>query len=101
MRDQGTDLFAVIVNDAWFGDTTFPHQHAGISAPFDSLGRVFGGTEHFREAVLDAPLPILREPTVYHRIGDVPAWIACAGSLALAALAWRAHRRRGNARAVE
>lgn len=113
MRNRGADFFVSIVNDAWFGDTTFPHQHAGISAiraienrssiarsantgisvAFDPLGRPIATTGLFREAVLETSLPIVRERTVYGRLGDVAVWAAYAVLLGLAFVGWRAHRR--------
>ena len=82
-----------ITNDAWFGTASGPYQHfaqarvraieqglplaraanTGISAMVDARGRVVAsiglGEAGYVDAVLPAPLP----PTLYARIGDIPA----------------------------
>jgi apolipoprotein N-acyltransferase len=85
-----------LTNDGWFGMSTGPHQHlqqarlraveqglplvraanTGISAVIDPLGRITAELGLGREGVLDARLPQALPPTLYARIGDIPAWLA-------------------------
>ena len=80
-----------ITNDAWFGQSSAPHQHiaavrfravemgmplarvanTGISAMIDPYGRILAQLALGREGVLDVPLPrALKNQTIYRRFGD-------------------------------
>ena len=109
LRNAGAKIQAVITNDAWFGTTFFQTYQAntdrlraienrtsfvrvansGISAFIDPLGRDLVWTDLDVEDVRVAELPLAGPPTVYDRIGDVPAWLAAAGLLTACAAAWR------------
>lgn len=98
-----------LTNDGWFGISTGPHQHlqqarlraveqglplvraanTGISAVIDPVGRITAELGLGAEGVLDARLPQALGPTLYARIGDIPALIA------VLAAAFIAYRRRG------
>lgn len=99
---QGTERPQALINltnDGWFGVTTGPHQHFhqarvraveeglplirvannGITAIFDSYGRVLARLELNVRGVIDTPLPGSRAAPVYARFGDIlfaVLWIA-------------------------
>jgi len=109
LRNAGARIQAVITNDAWFGTTFFQTYQAntdrlraienrtsfvrvansGISAFIDPLGRDLAWTDLNVEDVRVAELPLAGPPTVYDRIGDLPAWLAVAGLAAASIAAWR------------
>ncbi len=111
-RDDRPGWIVNLTNDGWFGISTGPYQHlaqarlraieqglplvraanTGISAVVDPSGRIVAKLGLGIEGVLDAPLPAALAPTVYARVGDIPAAIILAIGL-LVVLRRRAARR--------
>jgi apolipoprotein N-acyltransferase len=104
-------LLINVTNNAWYGDSTAPHQHLqiarmraleagryeiraandGITAVIDPHGKIAAQAPQFKEAVLRAQVQPMKGLTPYARLGNYPVVIAPA--LLLAFAAWR--RRRG------
>lgn len=86
---HGAELLANITNDAWFGRSSAPLQHlamsimraienrrslarsanTGISALVSPTGKILAASELFTEDHLSAPLPILKQRTIFNRFG--------------------------------
>jgi apolipoprotein N-acyltransferase len=93
-----------LTNDGWYGDTAGPYQHlsmvrmraieqglpmvraanSGVSAVWDSYGRVVGGLSLNQAGVVDVYLPAKIAPTSYARFGEF-------GLLGLLIAAWVVH----------
>jgi apolipoprotein N-acyltransferase len=103
-RDERPGWIVNLTNDGWFGISTGPYQHmeqarmraielglplvrsanTGISAVVDPVGRTIASLGLGIEGVLDASLPAAIPPTVYARVGDIPAAILIALAIILA-----------------
>ncbi len=86
---RGANLLANLTNDAWYGNSSAPHQsmamavfravenkrtliraaNTGISGFVDPLGRISGQTALFTEAAVAARAPMLELKTVFCRNG--------------------------------
>jgi apolipoprotein N-acyltransferase len=104
-------LLINVTNNAWFGDSTAPHQHLqiarmraleagrylvdaandGITAAIDPHGAIVARLPQFQEGVLHAQVQPMTGLTPYARIGNYP--VVSGAGLLLAFAVWR--RRRG------
>jgi apolipoprotein N-acyltransferase len=104
-------LLINVTNNAWYGDSTAPHQHLqiarmraleagrflvraandGITAVIEPEGRLVGRLPQFQQAVLRANVQPMIGLTPYARVGNYPVVIGCFWLLGVAV--WR--RRRG------
>lgn len=102
-REDRPGWIVNLTNDGWFGISTGPYQHlqqarvraieqglpvvraanTGISAVIDPSGRMVARLGLGVEGVLDSALPAAIAPTIYARIGDIPATIFVAAGLLL------------------
>src|SRR5208282_1087552 len=100
-RDDRPGWIVNVTNDGWFGMSTGPYQHlqqarvraieqglplvraanTGISAVVDPVGRIVARLGLGIEGVLDSNLPAAIPPTVYARMGDIPAAVIIAAAL--------------------
>lgn len=117
VRNQRANLLVNLTNDAWYGNTVAPWQHAwlaqwrsietrramvratntGVTAVIDPAGRMAEPLPVFTEGVLRARVPLLEMETFYVRYGDWFPWLMTAVT-AGAALAVGISRRPGRRR---
>jgi apolipoprotein N-acyltransferase len=107
----GATLLVNVVNDAWYGLSSAPHQHlaayqlravetgrsvvraanTGISAVILPDGRLRGASPLFEDSVVVEDAPLLAAPTPYLRAGEWLAWL-CAVAVAVGLLLPRRRR---------
>jgi apolipoprotein N-acyltransferase len=118
---QGSELFVLITNDGWFGESSAPFQHlrmgvvravenrrymvrnanTGISAIIDPYGRIESSTRIGVRTILDGTAHFRSDLTFYTRYGDVFAYAnALAAVLAIAIAAKENHHARRTGRKI-
>jgi apolipoprotein N-acyltransferase len=111
--DRGTQLLAIITNDAWFGRSSAAYQHfeqgsiraveegryvvraanTGISGAVDPYGRVLASTALFESTMLAVDVRLLTARTIYSRIGDVIVWISLVVAFGVVVASFKYNRR--------
>jgi apolipoprotein N-acyltransferase len=99
---DGSQLLTTVTNDAWYGESSAPHQHfalasmraieqgrylaraanTGISGVVDPYGQVVAQSAIFEQAGLVEEVRLLTGRTIYSRIGDAIAYLAIALTMA-------------------
>lgn len=106
ISERNANLLINLTNDAWFGDTVAPWQHArlaqwraietrrylvrvtntGITSFIDPAGSLQRTLPTFSPGVLTAQVRLLEGETFYVRFGDWFAWVAVTVSLIILAV---------------
>ncbi len=113
VRNERANLLVNLTNDAWYGRTVAPWQHArlarwraietrramvratntGVTTVVDPAGRMSAALPLFTEGVLTATVPLMELETVYVRYGDWFAWVMTLITVAAVAVAGRSPER--------
>jgi apolipoprotein N-acyltransferase len=108
------DLLINLTNDAWFGKTMEPYLHlqlatfraiehrkamirstnTGVTAVVDPAGRLVQQTSIYDPETIVADIPLMQEPTIYRKYGELFAWACCGLSVLLVGLAMILGRRK-------
>jgi apolipoprotein N-acyltransferase len=108
--ERGSQLLAIITNDAWFGRSSAAYQHfdqgavraveegrfvvraanTGISGAVDPYGRVLTTTQLFTPTAIAVDVRLLDGLTIYGRIGDIVVWISLVVAAWILVAGWRA-----------
>lgn len=115
-RQRGADLLVNITNDAWFGNTSAPHQHlsmtvfravenrlflvraanTGISAIIDPAGMIADRSRLFEKATLQGTVRFLDMKSFYSARGDVFVYGCMIGLILIFMISLRKRRRKND-----
>ena len=113
-RQRGADLLVNITNDAWFGNTSAPHQHlsmtvfravenrlfliraanTGISAIVDPTGMIADRSRLFEKATVRGTIHFMNMKTFYSAYGDVFVYGCMMGLILILIISIRKRRRK-------
>ena len=105
---NGAEMLVIITNDAWFGNSSQPYQHAqiavmravenrraiarsantGVSELVDPYGRIIKSLPFNERGIISGVVPLMTEKTFYVRFGDYLGWMTAAFTLLLFGLTW-------------
>jgi apolipoprotein N-acyltransferase len=103
VNEKNANLLVNLTNDAWYGNSAAPWQHArlsqwraietrrslvratntGVTAVIDARGKILHTLPLFSPGILRAEVELLEGKTFYARFGDWLPWLATLLSLAL------------------
>ncbi|NVN90968.1 MAG: apolipoprotein N-acyltransferase [Desulfuromonadales bacterium] len=113
---NGARVLINITNDAWFGNSSAPHQHlsiaafravetrtpliraanTGISAIIDQNGHIRAMTPLFEEAFKTGEISPGTADSLYLRIGDTPAWLCVVLLAGITLVSWKRSKQNGS-----
>ncbi|MFQ5918043.1 MAG: apolipoprotein N-acyltransferase, partial [Candidatus Binatia bacterium] len=113
VAERGATLLLNLTNDAWFGNTVAPWQHArlakwraietrrtlvrttntGLTTVINPRGEILKSLPVFSSGVLTADVPLMEGQTLYVRFGDWFAWMTTLAALIVIILRWRSPRK--------
>ena len=106
--NNGAEMLIIITNDAWFGNSSQPYQHAqiavmravenrraiarsantGVSELIGPYGRIIKSLPFNERGIISGVIPLMTEKTFYVRYGDYLGWITAALTLLLFGFTW-------------